>query len=169
MPRHGSCAVRLRNRPRRKAPTSSDERTVADTGTTDVPAQSQRAESLALLPSVVRDVVPVGGDNVIAPQPSRIAYYENAEGTTAVDVSVDERGTAGQMHGRPNRPDISCWTNRSAPPRCACVTFRAPSTDVRFRASTTTRLRSSAGEDSQTPALTHLRRNRAKPNRTALR
>jgi TonB family protein len=79
--------------PAAKAPTSSDERTVADTGTTGVPAQSQRAESLALLPAVVRDVVPVGGDNVIAPHPSRIAYYENAEGTTAIDVSVDERGS----------------------------------------------------------------------------
>jgi TonB family protein len=79
--------------PAAKAPSSSDERTVADTGTTNVPAQSQHAESLALLPSVVRDVAPVGGDNAIVPHPARIAYYENAEGTTAVDVAIDDRGT----------------------------------------------------------------------------
>ncbi|HEY1429924.1 MAG TPA: TonB family protein, partial [Candidatus Tumulicola sp.] len=33
-------------------------------------------------------------DNAIAPHPSRIAYYENAEGTTAVDIAVDDRGAA---------------------------------------------------------------------------
>jgi TonB family protein len=82
------------NPPRAQAPTTSDERTVADTGTTNLPQQAQHAESLALLPAVVRDVVPVGGENAIAPHPARIAYYENAEGTTAIDVSVDERGTA---------------------------------------------------------------------------
>jgi TonB family protein len=82
------------NPPRAQAPTTSDERTVADTGTTNLPQPAQHAESLALLPAVVRDVVPVGGENAIAPHPARIAYYENAEGTTAIDVSVDERGTA---------------------------------------------------------------------------
>ncbi|HEY3675266.1 MAG TPA: TonB family protein [Candidatus Tumulicola sp.] len=87
-------AVPRPNPPRAQAPTSSDERTVADTGTTNVPQLAQHAESLALLPAVVRDVAPVGGENAIAPHPSRIAYYENAEGTTAIDVSVDERGTA---------------------------------------------------------------------------
>jgi TonB family protein len=80
--------------PAAKAPTSSDERIVADTGTTSLPPQTPHAESLALLPAVVRDVTPVGGDNAIVPHPPRIAYYENAEGTTAIDVSVDERGTA---------------------------------------------------------------------------
>jgi TonB family protein len=82
------------NPPRAQAPTTSDERTVADTGTTNLPQPAQHAESLALLPAVVRDVAPVGGENAIAPHPARIAYYENAEGTTAIDVSVDERGTA---------------------------------------------------------------------------
>jgi TonB family protein len=79
--------------PAAKAPTSSDERIVADTGTTAVPQQTQHAESLALLPPVIRDVTPVGGVNAIVPHPARIAYYENAEGSTAIDVSVDERGT----------------------------------------------------------------------------
>ncbi len=95
--RHASvravAAVRHPQPPAPQSPTSSDERTVADTGTTNVPPQSQRAESLAMLPSVVRDVAPVGGDHAIVPRPARIAYYENAEGTTAVDVSVDDRGT----------------------------------------------------------------------------
>jgi TonB family protein len=86
-------AVRHPQPPAPKSPTSSDERTVADTGTTNVPPQSQHAESLAMLPSVVRDVAPVGGDNAIAPRPARIAYYENAEGTTAVDISIDDRGS----------------------------------------------------------------------------
>jgi TonB family protein len=86
-------AVRHPQPPAPQAPTSSDERTVADTGTTNVPPQTQHAESLAMLPSVVRDVAPVGGDNAIAPHPARIAYYENAEGTTAVDIAVDDRGT----------------------------------------------------------------------------
>ncbi len=95
--RHSSvqavAAVRHPQPPTPQSPTSSDERTVADTGTTNVPPQSQRAESLAMLPSVVRDVAPVGGDHAIVPRPARIAYYENAEGTTAVDISVDDRGT----------------------------------------------------------------------------
>jgi TonB family protein len=95
--RHASAqtvaAVRHPKPPAPQSPTSSDERTVADTGTTNVPPQSQRAESLAMLPSVVRDVAPVGGDHAIVPRPARIAYYENAEGTTAVDISVDDRGT----------------------------------------------------------------------------
>ena len=89
-----AAAVPQSNPPRAQAPSSTDERTVADTGTTNAPQQAQHAESLALLPSVVRDVAPVGGENAIAPHPARIAYYENAEGTTAIDVSVDERGTA---------------------------------------------------------------------------
>jgi TonB family protein len=95
--RHASvqavAAVRHPQPPAAQSPSSSDERTVADTGTTNVPAQSQHAESLAMLPSVVRDVAPVGGENAIAPRPARIAYYENAEGTTAVDISIDDRGS----------------------------------------------------------------------------
>jgi TonB family protein len=92
-PAQAVVAVRHPQPPAAQSPTSSDERTVADTGTTNVPQQSQHAESLAILPSVVRDVAPVGGDHAIVPRPARIAYYENAEGTTAVDVSVDDRGT----------------------------------------------------------------------------
>ncbi len=52
-----------------------------------------RAESIAMTPSMsVRDVVPLGGDAAINPEPPMIAYREGAEGTTAFEVSIDERG-----------------------------------------------------------------------------
>ena len=58
-----------------------------------VPVLSGRAESLAVAPlTVVRDVVPIGGDAAINPRPASIAYEENAQGTTAFEVLVDERG-----------------------------------------------------------------------------
>ena len=43
-------------------------------------------------PVVTRDAAPLGGENAIVPHPTAIAYYENAEGTTAFEVSIDERG-----------------------------------------------------------------------------
>jgi TonB family protein len=77
-------------------PTQRDENAIAAlrTTATATPA-SARAESLQLVPNAiaVRDVMPLGGDSAIVPHPSAIAYDEGAEGTTAFEVSVDERGT----------------------------------------------------------------------------
>jgi TonB family protein len=51
------------------------------------------AEAIAVAPIyVIREVMPVGGENAIEPQPPMIAYAERAQGTTAFDVSVNERG-----------------------------------------------------------------------------
>lgn len=58
------------------------------------PAPAERAESIAVLPppGITHDVIPLGGEDAIVPHPPAIAYYENAEGTTTFEVSVDERG-----------------------------------------------------------------------------
>jgi TonB family protein len=57
------------------------------------PVLQGRAESIAIAPSyVVREVQPIGGDTAINPRPPMIAYDIGAEGTTAFEVSVDERG-----------------------------------------------------------------------------
>jgi len=61
---------------------------------TSAPVFEQREESMAVAPSnIVRDVVPVGGETAISPQPPSIAYAEGADGTTVFEVTVDERGT----------------------------------------------------------------------------
>ncbi len=61
--------------------------------TTSAPVLGGRAESMAVTPvTVVRDVLPLGGDAAIKPQPAAIAYAEGAQGTTAFEVQVDERG-----------------------------------------------------------------------------
>lgn len=60
---------------------------------TAAPVLGGRAESMAVTPvSVVRDVLPLGGDAAIKPQIPPIAYAEGAQGTTAFEVQVDERG-----------------------------------------------------------------------------
>jgi TonB family protein len=72
-----------------------DERSVSALRTVGTaPPQPGRAESIAVLPApgISRDVAPLGGESAIVPHPPAIAYYENAEGTTAFDVSVDEHG-----------------------------------------------------------------------------
>jgi TonB family protein len=77
-------------------PTERDESAIATLRTTATAAPPPaRAESIAMVPNViiVRDVMPIGGDTAIVPHPSAIAYDEGAEGTTAFEVSVDERGT----------------------------------------------------------------------------
>ncbi len=57
------------------------------------PVLQGRAESIAVAPSyVIRDATPLGGDTAIDPRPPLIAYSQGAEGTTAFEVSVDERG-----------------------------------------------------------------------------
>lgn len=57
------------------------------------PALVARAESIQMAPVYnVRDVVPLGGETAINPQPPMIAYSEGAEGTTAFEVSVDTTG-----------------------------------------------------------------------------
>ena len=62
---------------------------------TPAPLLQGRAESIAVAPSyVIRDVSPLGGDTAINPRPPMIAYDIGAQGTTAFEVSVDERGAA---------------------------------------------------------------------------
>ena len=74
-------------------------RTVARTTTTSVsetsPQRVSSAESLHLgspLRSLTNDPRPLGGETAINPQPPMIAYAEGAEGTTAFEVLIDERG-----------------------------------------------------------------------------
>jgi TonB family protein len=67
------------------------QRSSAQPATTTAPVL--RAESMAVTPvAVVRDVLPLGGDAAIKPQIPPIAYAEGAQGTTAFEVQVDERG-----------------------------------------------------------------------------
>lgn len=78
-------------------PTERDERSVSALRTAETaPPPAQRAESLAVIPSsvAIHDVFPLGGEDAIVPRPTSIAYSENAEGTTAFEVNVDERGAA---------------------------------------------------------------------------
>ena len=78
-------------------PTERDERSVSALRTAETaPPPAQRAESLAVIPPsvAIHDVFPLGGEDAIVPRPTAIAYSENAEGTTAFEVSVDERGVA---------------------------------------------------------------------------
>ncbi len=57
------------------------------------PILQGRAESIAIAPNtVIRDVSPLGGDAAINPRPPLIAYSQGAQGTTAFEVSVDDRG-----------------------------------------------------------------------------
>jgi TonB family protein len=70
-----------------------EQQHAAQSPATAVPALSGHAESLAVAPlTTIRDVVPIGGDGAIKPHPAAIAYAENAQGTTAFEVLVDERG-----------------------------------------------------------------------------
>ncbi|HEY1654450.1 MAG TPA: energy transducer TonB [Candidatus Tumulicola sp.] len=77
-------------------PSERDRRSIAALRTVETaPPADPHAESIQLVPSssVIRDVFPLGGENAIVPRPPAIAYSENASGTTAFEVSVDERGT----------------------------------------------------------------------------
>jgi TonB family protein len=66
---------------------------VARAPVTPAPIFSGRAESMSVAqPEAVREVMPLGGDAAIKPRPPRIAYDENAQGTTAFEVLVDDRG-----------------------------------------------------------------------------
>jgi TonB family protein len=76
-------------------PSQHDKRSIAALRTSQTaPPPDERAESIAVMPApqVIRDVSPLGGESAIVPRPPPIAYYENAEGTTAFEVTVDERG-----------------------------------------------------------------------------
>lgn len=53
---------------------------------------THNAESLQFAPRYSRDASPVGGETAIDPRPPMIAYDEGAEGTSAFEVLVDERG-----------------------------------------------------------------------------
>jgi TonB family protein len=77
------------------SPSAREKRSIAALRTQQTAAPpAERAESLAVFPSSVsiRDVFPLGGENAIVPRPAPIAYSENATGTTAFEVNVDERG-----------------------------------------------------------------------------
>lgn len=74
-------------------------RTVSRMTTTSLsetaPERVSSAESLQLgsqLRSTTTDAGPLGGETAINPQPPMIAYSEGAEGTTAFEVLIDERG-----------------------------------------------------------------------------
>lgn len=77
------------------APSLHDERSISalKTAATAAPPAA-RAESMALAPDrpVIHDALPVGGESAIVPRPSAIAYSEGAEGTTAIEVLIDEKG-----------------------------------------------------------------------------
>jgi TonB family protein len=77
------------------APSQRDKRSIAALRTSETaPPPEQHAESIAVIPQsvVIHDAVPLGGENAIVPRPPAIAYDENAEGTTAFELSIDERG-----------------------------------------------------------------------------
>lgn len=86
-------------------PSARDERSIAELGTQSAPRAEQRAESLAMAPagSANRDAMPVGGDNAIVPHPPVTAYTQDADGTTAIEVTVDQ-------HGRP----LKCAVTQSS-------------------------------------------------------
>ena len=76
-------------------PVARAPQTVAAAPQDAPPMLAGHAESIAVAPSyVVHDAVPVGGENAINPQPPPIAYAQGAEGTTAFEVSIDDRGAA---------------------------------------------------------------------------
>jgi TonB family protein len=65
----------------------------AQPAATPAPVLGGRAESMAVTPvTVVHEASPLGGDAAIKPQPPPIAYAEDAQGTTAFEVQVDEHG-----------------------------------------------------------------------------
>ncbi len=91
--------------PRSKAPASVPVwrdpvwRTVARMTTTSLSETSpQRVSSAEMLQlrsagrSLTNEAAPLGGETAINPQPPMIAYAEGAEGTTAFEVLIDERG-----------------------------------------------------------------------------
>lgn len=77
------------------APTQRDEKSISalKTAATAAPPAA-RAESMAIFPTitVIHDAMPLGGENAIVPHPALIAYNEGAEGTTAFEVAIDEKG-----------------------------------------------------------------------------
>lgn len=75
-------------------PSARDERSIAALGTQSAPKAEQRAESLAMAPagSTNRDAMPIGGDSAIVPHPPVTAYAQDADGTTAIAVTVDQVG-----------------------------------------------------------------------------
>jgi len=77
------------------APSQHDERSISTLKTAATAAPpAAHAESMAIVPTVttIHDAMPVGGETAIVPRPSLIAYNEGAEGTTAFEVSIDEKG-----------------------------------------------------------------------------
>jgi TonB family protein len=101
-------------------------RGIAQPATTAVPVIGGRAEAMAVTPvTVVRDVVPLGGDAAIKPQPAPIAYAEGAQGTTAFEVQVDE-------HGLPTRCTITKTSGYRALDVAVCKAAMAARYSPRF-------------------------------------
>jgi TonB family protein len=96
-------------------PSAGDERSIAALGTQTAPKAEQRAESLAMAPagSANRDVMPIGGDAAIVPHPPAAAYALDADGTTAIEVLVDQ-------HGRPLKCTIAESSGSSALDQSVC-------------------------------------------------
>ncbi len=79
---------------RNEAMPHADQSAVNAARADTTPVLAGHAESIAVAPSyMVREVTPIGGDTAINPRPAPIAYAQGAEGTTAFEVSVDERGS----------------------------------------------------------------------------
>ncbi len=96
-------------------PSARDERSIAAIGTQSAPKAEQRAESLAMTPagSANRDVMPIGGDAAIVPHPPVTAYAQDADGTTAIEVMVDQYGrplkcTIAESSGSPVLDESVC-------------------------------------------------------------
>jgi TonB family protein len=119
-------------------PSAGDKRSIAAIGTQSAPKAEQRAESLAMAPagSANRDVMPVGGDAAIVPHPPVSAYAQDADGTTAIEVMVDQHGrplkcTIAESSGSAVLDDSVCraamrvrYTPRSVDGRAAMGTYR---------------------------------------------
>lgn len=78
------------------APTQRDETSISALRTVaTAPPPAAHAESMAIVPTVpvIHDAMPIGGESAIAPHPSDIWYSEGAEGTTAFEVLIDDKGS----------------------------------------------------------------------------
>ncbi|MGB8966615.1 MAG: energy transducer TonB [Candidatus Cybelea sp.] len=80
--------------PPARSTSAQEEHAIAALDTQTAPRREHRAESLVVGSATIadRDAMPLGGENGILPHPSAVAYDEHAEGTTAFEVRVDQRG-----------------------------------------------------------------------------
>lgn len=97
-PPQGSASSEQSNVPVWRRNEADAWRTVATTTTTSLSESApqtltHRAESLRVFAQhLTREATPIGGETAINPQPPMIAYDEGAEGTSAFEVLIDDRG-----------------------------------------------------------------------------